>query len=723
MPGTYTSVTPVGGSSFVGLGGSQGVLGGASTITSGTGVVGGATAAVGGAKTTGGSGGKASGGTGGTGGAKTTGGSGGKASGGTSATGGAPLGGAGNCPAVAAGVLSDFESGKGSLYPQSQITTGTVNGYWFSFKDSTKCASATQVPAEVKDAAVNAEALPTSDSRYSSCNRYAMHSSISGCSTYSGFGAALSPTAGSTVRKAVDASGYDGVSFWIKAGSGTQGPIYVEFQTKECVPADSGGTAVSQATDMYQCYGKLISTVPTTWTQVFVPFGTLGPRSIPAPGTDTTTTCQSSTFCEPPKFVASNLLAVQFALEDPFNQIPAKVGTYDVWVDDVALYKGDNGLAAAPAGGGANPFPADKAYANPTCAKPTGAKGKFIQDAYANWKAKYVTGTGRSTRVVSPEIDNGATVSEGVAYGMLIAVYMNDKTLFDGLWGYWQDNKTAGTLMTWKIPGGSGSATDADEDAAFALLMAAKQWPTGDYATAASTMIKDIWNSDIDATTKLPKGGSNYTSPNPTNPSYFAPAYYKEFAKVDSGHDWDGVVTACYNALNSGIGSAVTSGLVPAWCASNCTTVGTNGADTDGMYQYDSHRVPWRVGVDACWNSEPKATTYLNKVVKFFADASATAGLSSLYDVYTTTGGKGTGAANNSMSIIGCAGVGAMAVGSASLRDRAYQFLLEGAYTANPTFKTGATSSGSTVKVGYSYYNATVGMLMLLTMTGNFYVM
>jgi hypothetical protein len=105
--------------------------------------------------------------------------------------------------------------------------------------------------------------------------------------------------------------------------------------------------------------------------------------------------------------------------------------------------------------------------------------------------------------------------------------------------------------------------------------------------------------------------------------------------------------------------------------------------------------------------------------VKFFADASATAGLSSLYDVYTTDGKMGTGAASNSMSIIGCAGVGAMAIGSASFRDRAYEFLLDGAYTANPTFKTGT----GTAKAGYSYYNATVGLLTALTMSGNFYVM
>ena len=39
-------------------------------------------------------------------------------------------------------------------------------------------------------------------------------------------------------------------------------------------------------------------------------------------------------------------------------------------------------------------------------------------------------------RVIRPENQND-TVSEGIAYGMLIAVNMGDKTLFDNLYAYW----------------------------------------------------------------------------------------------------------------------------------------------------------------------------------------------------------------------------------------------------------------------------------------------
>jgi hypothetical protein len=140
------------------------------------------------------------------------------------------------------------------------------------------------------------------------------------------------------------------------------------------------------------------------------------------------------------------------------------------------------------------------------------------------------------------------------------------------------------------------------------------------------------------------------------------------------------------------------------------------------MYQYDSHRTPWRIGLDQCWNSDANAKIYLNKIVGFFAAATANAGLSSLGDVYTAAGTRNDDSIYNSMSLVGCAGVGAMgsgAAGAASFRDRAWQYLLEGQYTANPAFKVGGTGWLPM----YTCRNATVGLLAMLTMSGNFYVM
>jgi endo-1,4-beta-D-glucanase Y len=619
----------------------------------------------------------------------------------------------------------------GKLYP---VPTSAVNGWWYSYKDTSGCASSTLVPTPVdaKNGPVAATALATSDSRYGNCNKYAMHASIGNCQTYSGFGAALRPNSGTDVRNPVDVSAYDGISFWAKAGTGTQGPLYLELVSTKCVPSDNGGTATNTATDRYNCHGKLFSGLSTNWTQYFVPFMATGPRWFPTAGSSSSgQSCTSGVLCETPPFEPAQFQALQFALEDPFNNN----GTYtsfDIWVDDVAFYKfsdspADQGLATWTQSG-TNAFPADKTFSG--CSKPTGATGKLLRNAYANWKAKFVVADGSNQRVLSPEIDgpnSNVTVSEGIGYGMMMAAYMGDKPLFDGLLGYWKAHPSGQSmLMTWKIngSGGNGSATDADEDVAFALQLARKQWGSA-YDSDASTILSQILANDVTSDNYL-KPGNSFGGKDMTNPSYFAPAFYKYFATVDTGNAsrWNALVTNVYAQLNSISG---TNGLVPAWCSSNCTARGRNGLNyTDEQrYQYDSHRTPWRIGLDKCWNNDSNAATYLNKVVGFFAGASDTEGLSSIADIYEANGTVATGAsayAYNSMSLLGCAGVGAMgstASGAASFRDRVWLFLLGGQYTDNPTFKVGNSST----KPGYTYYNATVGLITAMTMSGNFYPM
>ena len=66
---------------------------------------------------------------------------------------------------------------------------------------------------------------------------------------------------------------------------------------------------------------------------------------------------------------------------------------------------------------------------------------------------------------------------EGIGYGMLLAVYFDDKATFDGLWAYANIHLNAQGLMHWRIgPDGNvwghNAATDADEDMALALIVA-----------------------------------------------------------------------------------------------------------------------------------------------------------------------------------------------------------------------------------------------------------
>ena len=405
-------------------------------------------------------------------------------------------------------------------------------------------------------------------------------------------------------------------------------------------------------------------------------------------------------------------------MDTPGFPTPSPVGSYNMLIDDVAFYKrsalgGTLELPALPSSGGMHPLQENPSI-NSRCSKPALANGKLLALAYDNWKKRFVRSADGGFKVIRPE-NGDDTVSEGIAYGMMIAVYFDDKALFDGLYTYWKAHIATNGLMTWCIPAGGGScsasggtATDADEDAAFAMLMASKQWPSGGYSSVATTLINAVMSTDMSGS--YIKAGSNYGATGITNPSYFAPAFYRVFG-------WTALADNSYTLLNASL-QGRTNGLVPAWCTGgSCNAPASNGAATDTIYQYDSHRVPWRIGLDYCWNGTAAAKTYLDKISGFFSGKAAN-GIGRVFDIYNLTGMETSDAAVNSGSAIGTAAAGAMSNTqySAFMND-GYQLVLD-LLNRGEIGDRLATSMGT--KSGYSYFNATVGLLMLLTMSGNF---
>ena len=665
--------------------------------------------------------------------------SGGTTTGGTT-TGGSTGSSGGATGACAAGpnVISDFESGKGDMIAQG---TPKRSGWWYVYypgsPSSPVKSGQTQTPA-VNTAGPIAAA---SDPAGGTCSKYALHSTGTGfvgtSQDYAGFGAGFLPkdTTGQ-VFNPYDASAYTGVSFKIKTGSGTAPAVYFEVLTQETLSSAQGGLlgAEGNAQDvpvgLHNNRGLLLNDpwtpggITSTYKTITVPFGNLVSRWVPAPATSSGAACVAGgPKCQAPAFNPAHVLGIQFSFYsgDSAKGFPVvgTPGTYDIWVDDVQFTTDDSGLQTRTG----FPLTTGVSVGVGSCIKPQGpsADAKYLVPAYNQWKATFVKGG----KVIRPENQND-TVSEGIAYGMMIAVAFNDQSLFDTLYGTWKANATAGSLMTWCLGSGGGSmgtacatsggsATDADEDAAYALLMAGKVWG-GTYNASAVTMIGDIWSHDIDGAsggTMLPKGGSNYGSPSSaiTNASYFAPSMYRAFAAVDSGHDWAGVATASLNAVNGPIEGS--NGLIPAWCSGSCKTAASNGAATDGDYQYDSHRIPMRIGLDYCYNKTAAAQSYTTKNTAFFAAAAAN-GIAYIQDMYTPSGGPVSGTAPNSASIIGTAGVGAMATGNQAFLNTAYQAVFD---TITRGSMAPVDASG---KTPYSYFNATVGLLTALMMTGAF---
>ena len=181
------------------------------------------------------------------------------------------------------------------------------------------------------------------------------------------------------------------------------------------------------------------------------------------------------------------------------------------------------------------PFPQDQSTANGI--KPAGANHNDVQAAYDIFLQNYYEESGDQARI---KWDTPAqTVSEGIGYGMLIFVFMdntknNTQGKFDKLWKYYQSHLNGSGLMNWKITGfggvvGSNGATDGDIDVAFALCLAYYQWGDEKYKTAGSSLSGKVFSSEVSGSVLKPGDDPNFTRP--LNPSYFITAGLNFFDK------------------------------------------------------------------------------------------------------------------------------------------------------------------------------------------------
>lgn len=283
-------------------------------------------------------------------------------------------------------------------------------------------------------------------------------------------------------------------------------------------------------------------------------------------------------------------------------------------------------LLAAESQSQTQPFPANKVYGNGLLATPRSSQD--AQNNYNTWKANFVENCSNDRYRV--KFDNSSeTVSEGIAYGMLLSAYMADKTLFDGLWLYYKDNVNANKVMNWKISGCSGTighngATDAELDAAFALIVADYQWASSgniNYKSDATALITAIKNYEVEANTYVLKPGDQFGGSQITNPSYFSPAYYRAFgAFTNDTAFWNQVAAKAYTVINNNLtqNNAV-GGLVSDWCEASGTYASQAGgyANAGKMYTYDAARTPWRIAVDYLWYGNADAKTYCKKSSDF----------------------------------------------------------------------------------------------------------
>jgi endo-1,4-beta-D-glucanase Y len=143
---------------------------------------------------------------------------------------------------------------------------------------------------------------------------------------------------------------------------------------------------------------------------------------------------------------------------------------------------------------------------------------------------------------------DGEAISEGQGYALLRAAWLCDEPTFDrvlawveanlrrpdGLYG-WRWSPRSGTLID------SHTATDGDQEIAFALVLAAHGFARPELEVRARTLLEAIRTHEAITVPGgwFPAAGEWAVRERIVNLSYFLPYAYPDFARVDPDGGWD----------------------------------------------------------------------------------------------------------------------------------------------------------------------------------------
>jgi endoglucanase len=260
---------------------------------------------------------------------------------------------------------------------------------------------------------------------------------------------------------------------------------------------------------------------------------------------------------------------------------------------------------------------------------------------YERWKAALFVGLGGRY----PSFQGARrVVSEGIGYGMLIAVVMADQALFDDLFRVAKTHPAVNVknppggmgelaLMNWRIEegkdpditAGGWNALDGDLDIAMALLMADRQWGLGvefEYKACALQTIDAIKRRNI--TAEGDTLGMNH--PGESRLSDQMIGHFRAFRSASNDPFWDKVI-------NQGLTNmefiqrtySPATGLLPDFIEATDTTTpkpsregwGDPGNRPD-LYYWNSCRIPLRLSADYLTSGDKRVKDILMKMMDFF---------------------------------------------------------------------------------------------------------
>jgi len=262
-----------------------------------------------------------------------------------------------------------------------------------------------------------------------------------------------------------------------------------------------------------------------------------------------------------------------------------------------------------------------------------------LKKSYEHYKKEFMSKDGR---IMDPA-RNYITTSEGQSYIMLRSVVSGDRKTFDLSYKWAKNNlQRSDKLFAWlwgKNKDGeykildNNTASDADVDIAFSLLLAYEKWGNYNYLKEALPIIISIWNNETKRVGNflilMPGVNQAQSDKIEVNPSYFSPYAFRFFQKYDEIHDWDFLIDSSYYYLGKVVETTQT-GLPPNWFLIK----EINGREQIVLedsprsdFSYDAIRVFLRVYLDYIRTGEQRALPILAKTQIFINEWEKTGNL------------------------------------------------------------------------------------------------
>ena len=257
------------------------------------------------------------------------------------------------------------------------------------------------------------------------------------------------------------------------------------------------------------------------------------------------------------------------------------------------------------------------------CRNPHREADQRLADLWTAYQARYVGAAGE----VHDALRDGQVTSEAQSYAMLRAAWMRDAAAFDRAWTWTRTHLARPDgLFAWLWdPAGNrvadpNSATDGDEDIAFALVLGARAFNRPDYDEAARSIMRSIRQSArVDVRGGWMPSAGNWAGPERiVNFSYFAPYAYRYFDRLDPGGQWGAAIDTGYRVIEQ-----ATVGIAPL-LPPDFVTLDEGGragalppaSRLSADFSYDGVRILWRLELDCRVMREPRACTIVDRLVE-----------------------------------------------------------------------------------------------------------